>query len=48
MGIQLTPSEVSAVMRAFDTNNDGQVAWNEFYRVLDTWDRSGGGLVALP
>ena len=48
MGIRLTPSEVSAVMRAFDTNNDGQVAWNEFYRVLDTWDRSGGGLVALP
>ena len=47
MGIRLTPSEISAVMRAFDVNNDGTVAWHEFYRVLDTWERSGGGAASV-
>ena len=37
MGIRLTPIEIEAVMRALDSNGDGQVAWHEFYRVLDTW-----------
>ena len=32
---------VFAHNRAFDVNNDGMVDWNEFYHVLDTWDRSG-------
>ena len=40
MGIRLSPSEMSAIMRAFDRNGDGTVLWHEFCDVLDTWDRS--------